>query len=447
MFHSSPEGTPITSRRFDIKLVLPIIAHAIVWASLIYMASTLVLAKALEAASYLYFSLVTATIGVLASLSVGRPTYPEAFLGLSTVTVLLLLEEALLNGLHPDAGLAIAFTAALAMPLAGSIPKLKAEVKYALQATGLIFASRLAFIPFPQMFLKVSTAPPSIYSLIISLVIAFIVVKRVSLKRVGLTIGPYPIAKQISTGASVGILSGLIEYSILQPKPIELTGNHLQSILYVIIVMTLFVGFGEELLFRGLVQEAYQNVLPAWSAIFMASVQFGLMHYGWLNPLEILFAYGMGVTFGYSFWKTKSLIAPITIHSLGNIIMFHIAAYPELMLTPTATQLIIIISVVLLLPALPWRKLPKPEMNIIRPASPIGKEYSQTLKQHLTKLRKSLLQAVEESRSLARPLDQQKETSPETPAPQNISLCSYCGRELAANMKYCDWCGQQLLLS
>ena len=90
------------------------------------------------------------------------------------------------------------------------------------------------------------------------------------------------------------------------------------------------MALGEEMLFRGLVQRSYQKVLSAWSAILMASIQFAVMHLGWLNPLEIAFSYVMGIFFGYS-WKTKSLITPVIAHSMGNIIVFLIAAYPDVM--------------------------------------------------------------------------------------------------------------------
>lgn len=83
----------------------------------------------------------------------------------------------------------------------------------------------------------------------------------------------------------------------------------------------------------------------------MVSIQFGIMHYGWLTPLEILFSYGMGAIYGLSFWKTKSLITPISAHALGNIIMFTIAAYPESMLDPETTLIPIIIAAALVLVA------------------------------------------------------------------------------------------------
>jgi len=67
--------------------------------------------------------------------------------------------------------------------------------------------------------------------------------------------------------------------------------------------------------------------MPVWQAIGISSVMFGLMHVGWLNPLEVLLAYGAGVVFGYLATMTDSLIAPIIAHGFGNFVLYLIALY------------------------------------------------------------------------------------------------------------------------
>ena len=438
------EGASIRPLGPSSERLLAIAVYVMVWCSLLHSALTLILIKA-SIMPYLYFTVLTMSLSLLAALSIERPLSLNLFLGLSAVTVVLLAEEALLNGLHPDAGLALAFTAALSLSFAGSIPKLGEKVRHVLQVTGLIFASRLAFIPFPQRFLTINTAPPSIYTLIIVVMVAFIVVKRISLVRVGLTRGPYSIYRQIAVGASFGLLAGLVEYRILKPPPISLAGESLQTILYVIIVMTLFVGFGEELLFRGLVQESYQSVLPAWSAIQIASIQFGLMHYGWMNPLELLFAYGMGMIFGYLFWKTKSLTAPITMHALGNIAMFIVAAYPELMLTPIAIGLMVAFAAIVLLSAFPWRRLRKLEMRALLAPLTLNRDHLSKAKKRLetSTINSRLLQTLRKFTSQTHRIEEETQipSGQYPPTSPIIGVCPYCGRELTEKAKYCDMCG------
>jgi len=441
--------------------ILSVAGYGVVWASLVYMAFTLILRGLVDTMTYFFFSVVATGLCLWASLAVKRPTRSITSVALILVTFALLFEEALLNGLNPSAGLGLALLATLALPLAGSISKLNEDERYALQACGLMFATRLAFIPFPQRFLKTETVPPSIYALAIALIIAFLFLKRTSLTRIGLTRGPYPILKQVSAAASVGILSGIIEYYILKPSPIRVAPDNIQATLYVVIVMTLFVGLGEEMLFRGIIQESYQNVFPSWSAILIASIQFGIMHYGWLNPLELLFANGMGLIFGYSFWKTKSLITPVTSHSLGNIVMFHIAAYTEIMLAPNVMWLTVTISVLLLLPTLPWRKLPKPDIHLLRPTSSTEKEQRSTLKEHIDQP----IRTNREEKSRTPSLDRQEVNRSDATLIQYLGAlhslrfspshypfttsavitCPYCGRTLVEKAKYCDVCGQQLL--
>ena len=349
------------------ELLPALIVYLMIWGSLLYLAFELVPSRELGFTSYLYFSAATVVLNLLATLFIGRPLSSTLFISFFMITIFLLVEEVLISGFFPEAGLAIVLAATLILPFLGSTLKLTSKVRYALQVTGLVFASRLVFIPFPQRFMKASAAPPSIYALIIALAFAFLAVKQVSLKQVGLTIGNYSLPRQISAGVSIGLFSGMVEYLILKPAPIQLTGDGLQAILYIIIVMTLFVGFGEELLFRGILQEAYQNLFPTWSAILMASLQFGIMHYGWFNPFEVLFSYGIATIFGYSFWKTRSLIIPITAHSLGNIIMFIVAAYPDTLFTSSAIGLTAILALVLILPALPWQQLRALKIHVPAP--------------------------------------------------------------------------------
>jgi len=516
---------PITSRRLTRSVLLMITVNVTIWLALLCAAFVLVLGRGWGMMPYYFSVMTTVTIlGVLGFLLKDRPTALMVFLGLSIVTFVLLLEEALLNGLHRDAGVVLAFIAAFALPLAGSILRLtektitmlsrsieerldslgdgvgqillrhvekeyslkvddmverpesfmealrgifgagafaleKAIVKtvlrnmrvgkddiqtgrfrrlamslrhgadagYALQVAGLVFASRLVFIPFPQDLLSVKTAPPSMYALIVSLVFAFLIVKRIDLRRIGLTVGSYPMLKQVSAGVSIGLVSGLLEYFILRPDPILPAGDSLQSIVYVIIVMTLFVGLTEEVLFRGLLQESYQKVLPASSAILMASLQFGIMHYGWLNPLEILCAYSLGIVFGYLFWKTKSLLAPVIAHSLGNITLFIAAAYADVMLTPDMTRLTIIMAVVLLLPVVPWRSWARARTRSLpeKVYLPLGH----------ARLGTPSLQGTFQQTQIG--IDQ-------TTSATQGTICSNCSRILSQEMKYCDRCGQEV---
>jgi membrane protease YdiL (CAAX protease family) len=81
-------------------------------------------------------------------------------------------------------------------------------------------------------------------------------------------------------------------------------------------------GFGEELLFRGLLQGGLANWIgqPAgpWIALVAASLVFGLFH--WLNTTYALLAVAAGLYFGGLLILTGSLWPPIVAHALYDFI-------------------------------------------------------------------------------------------------------------------------------
>jgi membrane protease YdiL (CAAX protease family) len=76
-------------------------------------------------------------------------------------------------------------------------------------------------------------------------------------------------------------------------------------------------GWGEELLFRGLVQGALSRLVPGhlgpWIAIAVASVLFGVCH--WLNTTYAILAMLAGVYFGVVYFASNSLLTPMTAHA------------------------------------------------------------------------------------------------------------------------------------
>ncbi|MBK9004772.1 MAG: CPBP family intramembrane metalloprotease [Sphingomonadales bacterium] len=71
----------------------------------------------------------------------------------------------------------------------------------------------------------------------------------------------------------------------------------------------------EEILFRGLVQNALAKRLPAWGAILGASAIFGAVHMDY-HAFPALMA--MGAVFGILYHKTGSLRVNILAHALNN---------------------------------------------------------------------------------------------------------------------------------
>jgi len=267
------------------------------------------------------FVTVTFAMSLLFRLDRRRP-----LLVVVVVTSVLLLQELLLSGEYAFYGFLTALTAMVAFPLAGGLIHRDKQLSYVLQVSGLVFASRVAYVPFPGRFLNISIGLPSLYLLIFLMCLLFISVKKVDLKGLGFQKGMIPLPVQVLTGLSIGVLSGSTEYILLKPPPISPVGDPLHFTIYILFMMMILVSFPEEILFRGLLQKSMSQVLPPWVAIQMTSVQFGLMHLGWRNPIEVLFAFSMGLIMGFLFWKSESLVAPILLHGVGNVVMFSLAS-------------------------------------------------------------------------------------------------------------------------
>ncbi|MCP8307143.1 MAG: CPBP family intramembrane metalloprotease [archaeon] len=242
------------------------------------------------------------------------------------VVILSLAEEVLLNSAFAWYGLALAFLGFVLLPLSGAILESKGEeARVVLEVCGLLFATRIVFSPFPIHLLMSASILPAIYTLVMIGIIFYLWFRRIPLARVGFKHSVIRLPFQILAGISIGAILGLIEYPILRPQPVDIGPNMLHNALYLVITMMVFVGLTEELLFRGLLQNHMQGFMSRWQAVHLASLIFALFHIGWLNPLEIIFAYGAGVVFGYLLIKTDSLMVPTLTHGFGNIMLYTLA--------------------------------------------------------------------------------------------------------------------------
>ena len=286
------------------------------------------------------------------------------------VVVLALVEEILLNSALAWYGLALAFLGFALLPLVGivlakedrrvrvrahpiskvsgdssltsqeisfrdsrrtlakkleSLRRPAGEARVVFEVCGLLFATRIVFSPFPISLLESAAFLPAIYTLIMSGVIAYLWFRRVPLGKIGLSRGLFKLRFQVLAGLSVGVALGLVEFFILRPEPIDVGASVFSNVLYLVVTMMLFVGLTEELLFRGLLQSYVGDLMPKWQAVHLTAIVFGLFHIGWLNPLEVVFAYAAGAVFGYLLIKTGGLTAPVVAHGLGNIVLYMIA--------------------------------------------------------------------------------------------------------------------------
>jgi membrane protease YdiL (CAAX protease family)/SAM-dependent methyltransferase len=254
----------------------------------------------------------------------GSPRFVRLLFAL--LTLLFLSEELLLNSPLALYGLSSSIIGFLGLPVLGILmdPE-NGWLRKAIEASALILATRVVLTPFPMGFLSLPAFLPAIYTLILSGLTIYIAYRRIEAGDVRLSKGKKSLGFQAAVGMASGSLVGIAEFFILKPSPILPGASLAETMAYAAIVLGLMVGFVEELMFRGLLQASLERLLPPWQAIGATSVIFGLMHVGWMNPLEVLLAYGAGIVFGYLAKATGSLVAPMFAHGFGNLVLYLIA--------------------------------------------------------------------------------------------------------------------------
>lgn len=143
------------------------------------------------------------------------------------------------------------------------------------------------------------------------------------------------ILKQISAGlyvfsisaavlTIVSLIVGNYKYFLIGPKQTDIV-----FIIYNIFFYILFVGMGEEILFRGYFMQRIEEVSGSKKiAVVLSSVIFGLWHFpGGQDFLQVFITAFLGAFYGVSLYKIKdcSVLSLIIAHGLYNIYIIFLA--------------------------------------------------------------------------------------------------------------------------
>ena len=85
-----------------------------------------------------------------------------------------------------------------------------------------------------------------------------------------------------------------------------------------LLIISFAAGFGEELLFRGLLQTVFTESMPIWLAILLSAAVFGAMHY--LTLTYAILATLMGCYLGILFQSTDQIWVPIISHAAYDFV-------------------------------------------------------------------------------------------------------------------------------
>ncbi|HMQ34235.1 MAG TPA: type II CAAX endopeptidase family protein [Chloroflexaceae bacterium] len=249
----------------------------------------------------------------------GARRSPALYLGLLAVAELALA--------YGPGGLGVATLACLLLAL-----QVHAAFSDDARLAGLLFA--LSLVPLARL-LSLAAALPGLptpaWQLAVGAVFALAALRGAGELRLGPgEIGLRPGAPLVQAGiALVGVPLGLLQYAILQPAPLaDASGRPM--LVGVALVALLGRAFGEELLFRGVLQRAAGRALGQAGLVFVAAV-FAVLHLDFGSPLTILLAFGVGMAFGRLVERTGSL--------LGVTLASAIASALAHMVLPHAWQL------------------------------------------------------------------------------------------------------------
>ena len=130
-------------------------------------------------------------------------------------------------------------------------------------------------------------------------------------------------ARRLPLQALVGLTGlglGWAEYQILKPDPLVQSWRW-QEIWMPVLILTVFTGFLEEFIFRGLMQHASQDVLDKFGLLYI-SLLFAILHIGYQSIIDFAFVLGVGFAFSLVVRKTGSLWGVTLAHALTNIGLF-----------------------------------------------------------------------------------------------------------------------------
>jgi membrane protease YdiL (CAAX protease family) len=123
-----------------------------------------------------------------------------------------------------------------------------------------------------------------------------------------------------------GLLAGWIERFIIQPPALAPSDGPADIVLPALLLIV-FTGFTEEMVFRGLIQQAATKWLGVVPGIVYTTAGWALLHIGWHSPLDVLFVFSVGLLWGAARQWNGSTIDVSIAHGLANIMLFLVLPY------------------------------------------------------------------------------------------------------------------------
>lgn len=216
-------------------------------------------------------------------------------------------------------GLGIHLVSLLTIILIIIFGTLDIKTKNLLQSLTLIILLRIANISMPQLFALTLLQYSMVYGVMFIPIYLVVKNQHISSKELGVNFKRFYLYLPIAI--VIGIIMAIIEYKILNPMPL-IENINIANIILITIVMFVFIGSVEEIIFRPILQTRIEKVLGTSYGILLSGGLFGIMHASYGIIEEVAFATTFGIIMGYIFQKTRNLPFIITIHGMSNVTLF-----------------------------------------------------------------------------------------------------------------------------
>ncbi|MDW8061860.1 MAG: CPBP family intramembrane glutamic endopeptidase [Nitrososphaerota archaeon] len=243
---------------------------------------------------------------------------------LTTAIVSLTFTEYSFAFLDPALGIFSALISVTILYLALSLFRgIRSIVRETVEVICLIQLYILLISSLPWFFISQSLLIPATYSILLALCLWYVKGSSITSEELGFKSAS---SRYVILAFTVGIPLGTVEFLILRPPPPTPTFS-IPYLLEMALYMFLFVGFGEELLFRGILMTNLEKYMNPRLALILQSLIFAILHITWRSLTQIFFVFIAGLIFGLLFKMSRSLIPPTIAHGVGNIMLINILPF------------------------------------------------------------------------------------------------------------------------
>lgn len=168
--------------------------------------------------------------------------------------------------------------------------------------------------------------PPVFWYLVVALPVfaaSFVVMRQAGYRAgdislTGIALKRVPVSALVALS---GIGLGWLEYQILRPAPL-VPSLDFRQVLLPGLILIVFTGFLEELVFRGIMQKASDDYLGRSRAWLYVSLVFAVLHITHRSWLDVVFVFAVACYFSLVVKKTGSLWGVTLAHGLTNVSLY-----------------------------------------------------------------------------------------------------------------------------